>query len=101
MKQAIEIVINAAPASLPVINATGSVDGVPSNTEIRNEGMITSSNPVMASISPVIFKNNFNLSVLPECVNSVDSVTSIYFTMLSKYIKSNGLLRLLTVKQVI
>ena len=95
MKQAIEIVINAAPASLPVINATGSVDGVPSNTKIRNEGMITSPIPVIASITPVNFKNSFNLSLLPVCFNSVDSVTFIYFTMLSKSIRSNWLIKVI------
>lgn len=90
-----EIVIKAAPASLPGNNSTGSVNVVSSNNVISNEGMTSSPNPVMASTTPVIFKNNFNLRLLLVCFNSVDSVISVYFTMLSNSIRSKRIIKVI------
>lgn len=60
-KHAIAIVINAAPASVPIKIATGSVSDVPSNMVTIEEGTMASANPVAPSISAVIVSNDFNL----------------------------------------
>jgi hypothetical protein len=60
-QHAIAIVINAAPASLPIKIAPGSVREVPSNMETIKEGTIASANPVAPSISAVIVRNDFIL----------------------------------------
>ena len=59
-QQAIAIVINAAPASLPIKIAPGSVRGVPSNMDTIKEGTMASANPVAPSISAAIVSNDFN-----------------------------------------
>ncbi len=60
-QHAIAIVINAAPASLPIKIATGSEREVPSNMETIKEGTMASANPVAPSTSAVIVNNDFNL----------------------------------------
>jgi len=59
-QHAIAIVINAAPASLPIKIAPGSVSEVPSKMETTKEGTMASANPVAPSISAVIDSNDFN-----------------------------------------
>jgi hypothetical protein len=60
-QHAIAIVINAAPASLPIKIAPGSVSEVPSNMETSKEGTTASAKPVTPSINPVIVNNDFLL----------------------------------------
>ena len=55
------IVINAAPASLPIKIALGSVSEVPSNIETIIEGTIASAKPVAPSTNAVIVSNDFIL----------------------------------------
>jgi len=59
-QHAIAIVINAAPASLPIKIAAGPVSEVPSNLEAIKDGTIANANPVAPSISAVIVSNDFN-----------------------------------------
>jgi len=59
-QHAIAIVINAAPASLPIKIAAGPVSEVPSNLETIKEGTMASANPVAPSINAVIVSNDFN-----------------------------------------
>ena len=60
-QHAIAVVINAAPASLPIKIAPGSVREVPSNRETIKEGTMASANPVAPSISAVLVSNDFKL----------------------------------------
>jgi hypothetical protein len=60
-QHATAIVINAAPAILPITIAPGSVIEMPSNMETTKDGIIAIANPVAPSSSAVIVNNDFIL----------------------------------------
>ena len=67
-QHAIAIVSNAAPASLPIKIALGSVREVPSNMETSKEGTIANANPVTPSTSAVIVSKDFIFYLILELV---------------------------------
>ena len=60
-QHAMAIVIKAAPASLLIKTALGSVSEVPSNMETSKEGTIANASPVAPSSSAVMVNNDFIL----------------------------------------
>lgn len=63
------IVIKAAPVSLQIKIAPGSVIEVPSNMETSTEGTKISANPVAPSKKAVVFSNDFIWIKFNYCYN--------------------------------